>query len=59
VDKEARAAAWLYIATGDWNYVNDIIATNSSGAYTGYFGSIVTSPGSTWQNTWVMNWDTR
>jgi hypothetical protein len=59
VDKEAWAAAWLYIATGNWNYINDIIATNSSGAYTGYLGSIVTSPGSTWQNTWVMNWDTR
>jgi endoglucanase len=59
VDKEAWAAAWLYIATGNWSYINDIIATNSSGAYTGYVGSIVTSPGSTWQNTWVMNWDTR
>jgi endoglucanase len=59
VDKEAWAAVWLYIATGNWNYVNDIIGTNSSGGYTGYFGSIVTSPGSTWQNTWVMNWDTR
>ena len=59
IDKEAWAAVWLYIATGNWNYINDIIATNSSGAYTGYFGNIVTSPGSTWQNTWVMNWDTR
>jgi hypothetical protein len=59
LDKEAWAAVWLYIATGTWSYVNDIVATNSSGAYTGYFGNIVTSPGSTWQNTWVMNWDTR
>jgi endoglucanase len=59
VDKEAWAAVWLYIATGNFNYINDVIATNSSGAYTGYFDNIVTSPGSTWQNTWVMNWDTR
>jgi hypothetical protein len=59
VDKEAWAAAWLFLATGTQSYLNDIIATNSAGAYTGYFGSIVTSPGSTWQNTWVMNWDTR
>ncbi len=59
VDKEAWAAVWLYIASGSFSYINDIIATNSSGAYTGYIDSIVTSPGSTWQNTWVMNWDTR
>ena len=41
VDKEAWAAAWLYLATGQWSYISDIIATNPSGAYTGYIGSIV------------------
>lgn len=57
VSEEAWAADWLYLATNNWNYINDIIATNSSGAYTGYIGNIVTSAGSTWQNTWVMSWD--
>ncbi len=28
--KEAWAADWLYLATGNFSYVNDIIATNSS-----------------------------
>jgi hypothetical protein len=59
VDKEAWAAAWLYLATGTWSYVNDIIATNAAGTYTGYVGSIVANTTNSWQNTWVMNWDTR
>ncbi len=59
VDREAWAAAWLYLATGQWSYVSDIIATNSAGAYTGYVGSIVQNTTNSWQNTWVMNWDTR
>ncbi|MBV9445003.1 MAG: glycoside hydrolase family 9 protein [Streptosporangiaceae bacterium] len=59
VDKEAWAAAWLYIATKNSSYLNDIIATDSSGNYTGYIGNIVKNTTNTWQNTWVMNWDTR
>jgi hypothetical protein len=59
VDKEAWAAIWLYIATGTASYLNDIIATNSSGSYTGYVGAIVQNTTDQWQNTWVMNWDTR
>ena len=59
VDKEAWAAVWLYLATGQWSYINDIVATNASGDYTGYIGSIVQNTTDQWQNTWVMNWDTR
>jgi endoglucanase len=59
VDKEAWAAAWLYIATGTASYLNDIISTDSSGNYTGYVKAIVQNTTDQWQNTWVMNWDTR
>jgi endoglucanase len=59
VDKEAWAAAWLYLATGNFNYINDIISTNSSGDYTGFLSNIVQNTTDSWQNTWVMNWDTR
>ena len=59
MSEEAWAADWLYLATGNFSYINDIIATNASGAYTGYLSNIITSPGSTWQNTWVMSWDSR
>jgi hypothetical protein len=59
LDKEAWAAAWLYIATGTASYLNDIISTDSSGNYTGYLKAIVASTANQWQNTWVMNWDSR
>jgi hypothetical protein len=59
VSEEAWAADWLYLATGTFSYINDIISTNASGAYNGYLSNIITSPGSTWQNTWVMSWDSR
>lgn len=59
VDKEAWAAVWLYIATGNASYLNAIISTDSAGNYTGFIGSIVQNTTDQWQNTWVMNWDTR
>ena len=59
VDKEAWAAAWLYVATGQASYLNAIVSTDSSGTYTGFVGNIVSNTNNTWQNTWVMNWDTR
>jgi endoglucanase len=59
VSEEAWAADWLYLATSNVSYINDIISTNSSGAYNGYLSNIITSPGSTWQNIWVMSWDAR
>jgi endoglucanase len=58
-DKEAWAAVWLYLATGEWSYINDIISTNASGDYTGFLSDIVQNTTDSWQNTWVMNWDTR
>ncbi len=59
VDKEAWAAVWLYIATGNSSYLNAITSTDSSGNYTGFIGNIVQNTTDQWQNTWVMNWDTR
>jgi hypothetical protein len=59
VDKEAWAAVWLYLATGQFSYINQIISTNSGGTYTGFLGSIVQNTTNSWQNTWVMSWDTR
>jgi endoglucanase len=59
LDKEAWAAVWLYLATGQWSYINDIISTDSSGDYTGFLNDIVQNTTDSWQNTWVMNWDTR
>ncbi|MBR7838737.1 glycoside hydrolase family 9 protein [Actinospica durhamensis] len=59
VDKEAWAAAWLYLATNQASYLNAIVSTDASGDYTGFISSIVSNTNNTWQNTWVMNWDTR
>jgi endoglucanase len=59
VDKEAWAAVWLYLATNQWSYINQIVSTDSSGNYTGFIGNIVQNTTDQWQNTWVMNWDTR
>ena len=59
VDKEAWAAVWLYLATGQFSYINQIISTDSSGDYTGFLSNIVQNTTDEWQNTWVMNWDTR
>jgi endoglucanase len=59
VSEEAWAADWLYLATSNLSYVNDIISTGSNGAFNGYLSNIITSPGSTWQNIWVMSWDAR
>jgi hypothetical protein len=59
VDKEAWAAVWLYLATGNAAYVNAIVSTDSAGNYTGFLHSIVQNTTDQWQNTWVMNWDTR
>ena len=59
LDKEAWAATWLYLATGTFSYINEIVSTDASGDYTGFLGDIIQNTTDTWQNTWVMNWDTR
>lgn len=57
-DEMSWAAVWLYQATGDIAYVNDIVAKNASGIYTGYMKKLISDVGSTWQNIWVHSWDT-
>jgi endoglucanase len=57
-DEMSWAAVWLYQATGDIVYVNDIVAKNASGIYTGYMKKLISDVGSTWQNIWVHSWDT-
>lgn len=57
-DEMSWAAAWLFEATQDESYLNDIIAKDSQGNYTGYLRKIINHPGDTWQNIWVHSWDT-
>ncbi|MFN8074446.1 MAG: glycoside hydrolase family 9 protein [Kineosporiaceae bacterium] len=56
-DELSWAATWLYLATGEMSYVNDITAKNPDGTYKGYMNKIVTTLGDTWQNIWVHSWD--
>ena len=56
-DDLAWAAVWLYIATGTQSYLNDIVATDSSGNYTGYMKAIIANVSDSWQNIWVHSWD--
>lgn len=56
-DDLAWAAVWLYIATNQQSYLNDIVAADSSGNYTGYLKAIITASGDNWQNIWVHSWD--
>ena len=57
-DQMAWGAVWLYIATGEQGYLDDILSTDSSGEYTGYLRKIVINPVDDWQNIWVHSWDT-
>jgi hypothetical protein len=56
-DDLSWAAVWLYIATGQQSYINDITATDSSGNYTGYLKAIIGNATDSWQNIWVHSWD--
>lgn len=64
-DELAWAAVWLYEITGNYDYIEDIVAVDETvsgdmGAhpYTGYFKRIMTDTGNCWQNIWVHCWDT-
>ncbi|MGN0606643.1 MAG: glycoside hydrolase family 9 protein [Oscillospiraceae bacterium] len=64
-DELAWAAVWLYECTGNYDYINDIIAVDETisgemGAhpYTGYIKRIIADTGNCWQNIWVHCWDT-
>lgn len=58
-DELAWAAVWLYIATGNTVYLDDITAIDANGMYTGWLGSIINSTQDQWQNIWVHSWDTK
>jgi hypothetical protein len=58
-DELSWAAIWLYIATNDSKYLNDIIKKDSNGMYTGWLSKIIHSPSDNWQNIWVHSWDTK
>lgn len=56
-DDLAWAAIWLFIATNEQSYLNDIIATTSDSHYTGYLKKVMSSTQDNWQNIWVHSWD--
>ena len=58
-DELSWAAVWLYLATGTSSYLTDIVSTDSAGNYTGWMNKIISNTGTTWQNIWVMSWDTK
>ncbi len=57
-DELSWAAVWLYVATKQASYLNDIIASNTDGEYTGYLKKIMPTTAHNWQNTGVHSWDT-
>ena len=56
-DELSWAAVWLYVATKQALYLNDVIASNSNGEYTGYLKKIMPTTMDNWQNLWVHSWD--
>ncbi len=58
-DELSWAAALLYVATGTHSYLDSIISTDSSGAYTGWMKKIIGNATDGWNNIWVMSWDTK
>ncbi len=57
-DDLAWAAVWLYVATGNMNYIHQIDSVDANGIYTGYMKKIISTTENTWQNIWVHCWDT-
>ena len=49
-DELAWAAVWLYYCTENYDYIDDIIAVDTS--------KPITDTGNCWQNIWVHCWDT-
>jgi endoglucanase len=56
-DELSWAAVWLYLATKQPSYLDDIISMDPSGRYTGWMGKIIASKADSWQNIWVHSWD--
>ncbi|MCM3700206.1 glycoside hydrolase family 9 protein [Paenibacillus macerans] len=57
-DELSWAAVWLYTATGDNTYIQDIVSVDASGKNTGYLKRIIPSQADSWQNIWTHSWDT-
>ncbi|MEJ6951298.1 glycoside hydrolase family 9 protein [Natronospora cellulosivora (SeqCode)] len=57
-DEMSWAAVWLYIATGELEYIDHIMAVDSSNRYTGYVSAIIDTTENSWQNIWTHCWDT-
>jgi endoglucanase len=57
-DELSWAAVWLYTVTNTQQYLDDIIATDANGVYTGYLKKIISNSTDNWQNIWVHSWDT-
>ncbi|WP_165901917.1 glycoside hydrolase family 9 protein [Reinekea marinisedimentorum] len=57
-DEMSWAAVWLYIATDNTDYLDDIVAIDANGNYTGYLSKIISTTADSWQNIWVHSWDT-
>jgi len=58
-DELSWAATWLYMATSERRYLDDILSTDSAGNWTGYVKKIVGNSTDGWNNIWVMSWDTK
>ncbi|MBN2532329.1 MAG: glycoside hydrolase family 9 protein [Spirochaetales bacterium] len=56
-DDLSWAAVWLYVCTGDEEYIRHIDSYDSNGLYTGYMKKIISTTSNTWQNIWVHCWD--
>ncbi|WP_010248440.1 glycoside hydrolase family 9 protein [Acetivibrio cellulolyticus] len=55
-DEMSWAAVWLNIATGNKQYIDDIVSVKD-GKYTGYMKKIIVNEQNHWQNIWVHSWD--
>lgn len=58
-DELTWAATWLYECTGNMDYIDDIMAVDETGNYTGYMKRIIpeTFKQNVWYNSWVHCWD--
>lgn len=56
-DELSWAAVWLYVATGNMEYIDHIMA-EEDGRYVGYLSDIIETTENTWQNIWTHCWDT-
>ncbi|MBN2738186.1 MAG: glycoside hydrolase family 9 protein [Spirochaetales bacterium] len=56
-DELSWAAVWLYTATENYDYIDDIVKIENDN-YTGYLKFLMPTLKDTWQNIWVHSWDT-